>query len=48
MFEVGDEVLALVTPDSEDEMRELLTGPSDRLTSGSRRAQRAMKRYQGL
>ena len=29
MFEVGDEVLALVTPDSEDEMRELLTGSSD-------------------
>jgi trk system potassium uptake protein len=29
LFEVGDEVLALVTPDSEDEMRELLTGSSD-------------------
>jgi trk system potassium uptake protein TrkA len=28
-FEVGDEVLALVTPDSEDEMRELLTGSSE-------------------
>jgi trk system potassium uptake protein TrkA len=26
VFEIGDEVLALVTPDSEDEMRELLTG----------------------
>jgi trk system potassium uptake protein TrkA len=29
VFEVGDEVLALVTPDSEDDMRELLTGRSD-------------------
>jgi trk system potassium uptake protein TrkA len=29
LFEVGDEVLALVTPDSEDEMRELLTGHRD-------------------
>jgi trk system potassium uptake protein TrkA len=26
VFEAGDEVLALVTPDSEEEMRELLTG----------------------
>jgi len=26
MFEVGDEVLALVTPDSEDAVREILTG----------------------
>ena len=26
LFEVGDEVLALVTPDSEDEVRNLLTG----------------------
>ena len=26
VFEVGDEVLALVTPDSEDEIREILTG----------------------
>lgn len=26
VFEAGDEVLALVTPDSEDEMREILTG----------------------
>ena len=25
VFETGDEVLALVTPDSEEEMRELLT-----------------------
>ncbi len=29
LFEVGDEVLALVTPDSEDDMRELLTGSSE-------------------
>jgi trk system potassium uptake protein len=29
VFEIGDEVLALVTPDSEDEMRELLTGRPD-------------------
>ena len=29
LFEPGDEVLALVTPDSEDEMRELLTGSAD-------------------
>lgn len=29
VFEVGDEVLALVTPDSEEEMRELLTGSPD-------------------
>jgi trk system potassium uptake protein len=29
VFEVGDEVLALVTPDSEDDMRELLTGRAD-------------------
>ena len=35
VFEVGDEVLALVTPDSEDEMRELLTGSSDELTRRS-------------
>jgi len=26
IFEAGDEVLALVTPDSEDEMRRILTG----------------------
>ena len=29
VFEAGDEVLALVTPDSEDEIRELLTGSAD-------------------
>jgi trk system potassium uptake protein TrkA len=29
LFETGDEVLALVTPDSEDELRELLTGLAD-------------------
>src|SRR5690349_723038 len=29
LFETGDEVLALVTPDSEEEMRELLTASSD-------------------
>ncbi len=27
VFAAGDEVLALVTPDSEDQMREILTGP---------------------
>ena len=26
VFEVGDEVLALVTPESEDEVRRMLTG----------------------
>ncbi len=37
VFEVGDEVLALVTPDSEDEMRELLTGVErpERTSSGA-------------
>jgi trk system potassium uptake protein TrkA len=29
LFEAGDEVLALVTPDSEEEMRELLTAPTE-------------------
>ena len=29
VFEPGDEVLALVTPDSEDDIRELLTGSSE-------------------
>ena len=29
VFEAGDEVLALVTPDSEDQIREILTGSSD-------------------
>jgi trk system potassium uptake protein TrkA len=29
VFEAGDEVLALVTPDSEEEMRELLTGSAE-------------------
>jgi trk system potassium uptake protein TrkA len=29
VFETGDEVLELVTPESEDEMRELLTGSTD-------------------
>ena len=28
VFEAGDEVLALVTPDSEDEVRRILTGKS--------------------
>jgi trk system potassium uptake protein TrkA len=29
VFEAGDEVLALVTPDSEDQIRQILTGSSD-------------------
>ena len=39
IFEPGDEVLALVTPDSEDQIREILTGvghrPSERQASNS-------------
>ena len=27
VFEAGDEVLAMVTPESEDEVRQILTGP---------------------
>ena len=29
VFEAGDEVLALVTPDSEDQIRQILTGAGD-------------------
>ena len=31
-FEAGDEVLALVTPDSEDQIREILTGTDEPAT----------------
>ncbi|HXY92942.1 MAG TPA: TrkA family potassium uptake protein [Acidimicrobiia bacterium] len=37
VFEAGDEVLAMVTPESEDEVRRLLTGASaDSVSSGAR------------
>ena len=41
VFEAGDEVLAMVTPDSEDEVRRILTGGLTRhapcVSSGARR-----------
>ena len=37
IFEAGDEVMAMVTPESEDEVRQLLTGASvDAVSSGAR------------